>query len=122
MAVELTGLDRIAEPMRPSIEQFARLLAELGGTNAKALTVFGALAAGTFDASRHIVRSAFVLDRVDLAMLRRLSEHGTKLGKARIAAPLIMTPEYIRASLDTFPLELIEIRLQHVTLFGDDFF
>jgi hypothetical protein len=35
-------------------------------------------------------------------MLRCLAEHGLKLGKARIAAPLVMTPEYIQRSLDTF--------------------
>ena len=122
MVIEFTGLEQIAEPMRGPVEQFAKLLTELGGANAKALTIFGALAAGTFDAGRHTVRSALVLERVDLAMLRSLAEHGTKLGKARIAAPLIMTPEYIKTSLDTFPLELIEIKQHHVTIFGEDFF
>ncbi|MHC4697330.1 MAG: hypothetical protein ACYTFA_11355 [Planctomycetota bacterium] len=122
MVVELAGLDRIIEPMRTPLEQYARLVADLAGSTAKGLTLFGAITTGRFDLHRHTARSALVVDRVDLGMLRRLAEHGTRLGKARIAAPLIMTADYIKASLDTFPLELIEIKQQHMTLFGEDLF
>ncbi|MFQ5968291.1 MAG: hypothetical protein ACE5MI_11880, partial [Acidimicrobiia bacterium] len=94
----------------------------LAGDNALAVTLFGAIAAGSFDRARHTVRNVLVLRSVDLEMLRRLAKDGTKLGKARIAAPLVMTPTYIKASLDTFPLELIEIHQCHITLFGHDHF
>ena len=30
-----------------------------------------------------------------------------------------MTPDYIRSSVDTFPLELIEIQQMHLTLFSE---
>ena len=39
-----------------------------------------------------------------------------------IAAPLIMTPEYIDASVDVFPLEFIEIQQRHFCVFGPDHF
>jgi hypothetical protein len=55
-------------------------------------------------------------------MLRELAGRGTVLGKSHIAAPLVMTPEYIAASLDTFPLELLEIHQNHLVLFGEDHF
>lgn len=115
-------LDRLAEPMRASVTQYATLLRDLSGDNAKSLTLFGAIAAGTFDASRHTVRNVLVLERVDLDLLRRIAEHGAKLGKAKISAPLIMTDAYIKSSLDTFPLELIEIQQMHLTIFGPDSF
>ncbi len=122
MVQEGAGLDRIAPAMRKPLEDYARLVKELGGKNAKALTLFGAVVAGSFDAGRHTAKSVLIVDRVDLAVLRRLAERGVQLGKARIAAPLIMTPDYIKASLDTFPLEFVEIKQQHVTVFGDDYF
>ena len=59
---------------------------------------------------------------VDLEMMRHLAKDGAKLGKAHIAAPLIMTPEYIEASMDTFPLEFIEIQQRHLCIFGSDYF
>ncbi|RMG69631.1 MAG: hypothetical protein D6710_08535, partial [Nitrospirae bacterium] len=37
-----------------------------------------------------------------------------------IAAPLIMTPHYIASSLDAFPIEFLDFRLIHKTIYGDD--
>ncbi len=121
-AKEPAALERVPEVLREPIDQYAALLREIAGDKAKALTIFGAAAAGSFDPSLHTVRNVLVLEKVDLDVLRRLAEHGPKLGKARISAPLIMTPDYIQASLDTFPLELIEVQQNHLTLFGDDYF
>ncbi|MFQ5828050.1 MAG: hypothetical protein ACE5JD_02670 [Candidatus Methylomirabilia bacterium] len=118
----LEGLDRVIEPMRQPIQQYAEQVRALAGGNALALTLFGAIAAGSFDKTRHTARSVLIVQAVDLEMLRGLAKHGAKLGKARVAAPLIMTPAYIEASLDTFPLELIEIHQCHITLFGSDHF
>ena len=122
MPEELAGLDRIAERFRVPIQQYVGLIRELAGERAAALTLFGPIVAGGFDPKRHAVRNVVVLTTVDLPMLRRLAEHGVKLGRAGISAPLIMTPVYIRASQDTFPLELLEIQQHHLTLFGEDYF
>lgn len=120
MADQTLRMDGIPEPMCGSIRDYAALVRDTAGAGAKSLTLTGAIAVGTFDSSRHSVRSVLVLQTIDLDMLRRFSEHGSKLGKRFIAAPLIMTDEYIKSSLDTFPLELIEISQAHITLFGDD--
>jgi hypothetical protein len=122
MAFVLSSMERIVEPMREPVQRYAGLLRDLGGDRCKALTVFGAAVDGPFDSSKQTAHNVLVLDCVDLALLRRLSEFGAKLGKDRIAAPLVMTPDYIQASRDTFALELIEIQHHHVTPFGPDHF
>ena len=116
------NLEGIPEAMRAPIGRYADTLRELAGDNARSLTLFGAIAAGVFNPRSHTARSVFVVGAVDLEMLRQLARQGPRLGKARIAAPLIMTPEYIEASLDTFPLELLEIAQHHVCVFGEDHF
>ena len=115
-------LDDIPELMKDPIRRYAERVHELGGTNALALTLFGAIAAGTFDPRQHTARNVLVLATVDLHMLRRLAEDGMTWGKLGIAAPLIMTPEYIESSLDAFPLELLEIHQRHLCVFGPDYF
>lgn len=120
MAKESLRLDGVIEAMREPIREYCGLLKELAADNAKTLTLFGAIAAGAFDATRHTVRNVLLLESVDLGLLRSLAQHGAKLGKNRISAPVIMTNAYIKSSLDTFALELIEIRQMHVTVFGDD--
>jgi hypothetical protein len=59
---------------------------------------------------------------MDLKFLELLSTLGKKYQKKRIAAPLIMTPEYIMNSLDVFPIEFLNIKLLHKTLFGENLF
>jgi len=122
MTGESAVWESIIEPMRRPLREYAELIEQLAGANAKALTFFGAIVTNAFDTQRHTARSVLVVERVDLSVLRRLAEHGTRLGKASIAAPLIMTPEYIKTSLDTFPLEFIEIKQRHLTVSGDDYF
>ena len=114
--------ERIIAPMRERVESYARLIRELFGESARALTVFGSALTDAFNVDRDTVRSVLLVERVELPLLRRLADRGIKLGKAGVAAPLIMTPHHIQTSLDTFPLEFIEIQVQHVTLFGPDYF
>jgi hypothetical protein len=63
-----------------------------------------------------------VVRAVDVRGLARLSEMGIKLGKHRVEAPLIVTPQYVTASLDAFPLEFLEIQQVHHTVLGEDIF
>ena len=116
------NLEGAPESMRAPLQRYAGTLKELAGNNARSLTLFGAIAAGAFNPRSHTARSVFVVGEVDLEMLHRLARQGPRLGKARIAAPLIMTPEYINASMDTFPLEFLEIAQHHLCVFGEDYF
>ena len=121
-AMNFSALERVVVPMHQPIEQYAAQVRALAGENGLALTLFGEIATGTFDLNKNTVRNVLVLNTVDLEVLRLLAQSGAKLGKARISAPLIMTPAYINASLDAFPLEMIEIHQSNMTLFGEDYF
>lgn len=112
----------IAAAMTDAVDEFAQTLHDTFGDNALALTMFGAVTTTAFQNDLHTAKSAVVLKQVDLAALRRLADQGAKFGRLNLAAPLIMTPEYIRGSLDTFPLEFLEIMQRHVTVFGADYF
>lgn len=120
MQLDAARVESLPEALRAPIQKYTDLLAETIGERLQTLTVFGAAAVGAFDPRHHVVRNVITLSEVDLVALRQLSLHGATLGQHAIAAPLIMTPTYIHASLDVFPLELLEIQQAHVTLIGDD--
>ncbi len=122
MPIHLETIGRLADAMRQPIRAYAEKVSQIAGDHAVGLSLFGSIVAGSFDSKRHTARSVLVLDEVDLALLRELSKNGAQLGKVNISAPLIMTPADIRTSLDSFPLELLEIAQCHLTLLGDDFF
>jgi hypothetical protein len=122
LTVECRRCEHLPEASRAAVADYAALLGGLMQGRIQSLILFGAAATDRFDPQRHTVRNVLVLEAIDLQALRRLAEHGTKLGKDRISAPLVMTPQYIRASLDSFPLEMIEIYQEHFVLFGRDHF
>lgn len=66
------------------------------------------------------INSVLVLKTMDLRVLVFLAPLGKKYGKKRIAAPLIMTPKYIETSLDAFPIEFLDFKLIHKTVYGPD--
>ena len=86
------------------------------------ITITGSALSDDFDSETSDVNSVFVLHAMDLKFLEFLAPLGKTYGKKRIASPLIMTPEYIRNSLDVFPMEFLNIRMLHDTIFGEDLF
>ena len=75
-----------------------------------------------YDPKHSDINSIVVLNKMDLKFLEIFAPLGKKYGKKRIAAPLIMTPTYIRSSLDVFPLEFLNIKILHATVHGEDIF
>lgn len=73
-----------------------------------------------FDVKVSDVNSIVVLKEMDLKFLEMMAPLGKKYGRHKVAAPLIMTPEYIQTSLDVFPIEFLNFKLIHATAFGDD--
>ena len=122
MTPSVMNMDHVVVHMQEPLTTYLDRVQTLAGSNCLAIIGFGTIATSEFDPAKHVARSVIVLDKIDLATLRELAKDGAKLGKARIAAPLIMTPVYITGSLDAFPLELLEIQQCHVCFVGTDYF
>ena len=115
------NLEGLAEPARQPVQTLAAALQETLGGDLRGLTVFGSAVTGEFG-PRSRVRSVAVLERVDVSSLAKLAGMGVRLGKHRVEAPLIVTRQYVRESLDAFPLEFLGIQEVHHTVLGEDIF
>jgi len=115
-------VDTLPPPYRDGFVALANTLRVLAGENLLGLCAFGGWLAGDPFFAGTPGRSVVVLRRIDLRMLDRLATSGAKFGRRNLRAPLIMTPEYVRSSCDTFPLELLEIQQTHVVVCGADYF
>ena len=119
---ETAGPGQVVDFMQPAMREYASLLQDSAGDNLSGLTAYGPVLEASFDTTKMAASSVLVLNRIDLALLRRIAEHGPALGSKHISAPIVMTPDYISGSLDTFPLELLEIHQRRATLAGRDHF
>ena len=84
--------------------------------------IVGSALTQDYDPKISDINSVFVLQEMDLKFLELLAPLGKKYGKKAIAAPLFMTPTYIDNSRDVFPIEFLNIKLLHHTVFGEDIF
>jgi hypothetical protein len=107
---------KASERIQPFFEQI------LSGHQVKihSLIVTGSAITEDFDSHKSDVNSLIVLKEMDLKFLEAIAPLGKKHGKQKVAAPLIMTPEYIAGSLDVFPIEFLNFKLIHLTAFGEE--
>ena len=106
----------IADRYKPFLDKVLELHQDL----IHSVYIVGSALTQDFDPRTSDINSVIVLEKMDLKFLEFLAPLGKKFGRKRIAAPLIMTPEYINTSLDVFPIEFFNIQQLHLTVFGDD--
>ena len=86
------------------------------------ICIVGSALTRDYDPKISDINSVIVLHEMDLKFLELLAPLGKKYGKKGVAAPLFMTPIYIDKSRDVFPIEFLNIKLLHHTVFGEDIF
>jgi hypothetical protein len=115
--LNFTGLNpSVAEKIKPMVQ-------DLLGAHASTIHSFhlvGSAVIPDYNEKLSDINSVVVLHSMDLKFVEFLAPLGKKYGKKHIAAPLVMTPEYIRNSLDAFPIEFLDFKLIHKTIYGED--
>ena len=106
----------VAEKIKPFFEEILKGYPE----NIHSIHLVGSAVTEDFIKKISDINSVFVLKKMDLKFLEFVAPLGKKYKKKGVAAPLIMTPEYIRRSLDVFPVEFLDFKLIHETVFGQD--
>lgn len=114
--------ERLKPIVAEKIKPFAEEVLGKCHDNIHSIHITGTAVTEDFNAKRSDINSIFVLKEMDLKFLELLALLGKKYSREKIAAPLIMTPEYIKRSVDVFPIEFLNFKLIHVAVFGDDIF
>lgn len=107
-----------AERVQPFLEEILNQYYE----NIHSICIMGTAITDDFDIKSSDINSIFTLGKMDLSFLGLIAPLGKKYSKSKVAAPLIMTPEYIKRSLDVFPVEFLNFKLIYAVVFGDDIF
>ncbi|RLC45740.1 MAG: hypothetical protein DRH57_07450 [Candidatus Cloacimonadota bacterium] len=92
------------------------------GTNLESITVYGSSIGPDFNPKISDINLAIVLNTMDIDSLLKAKHAILSLKKKKVGTPLFLTKEYIQHSLDTFPIEFLNIQTQHKTIFGEDIF
>jgi predicted nucleotidyltransferase len=107
-------------PQKPEeiFPEFSNDYQEVYGTDLLSIVLYGSGARGDYIPGRSDLNFLIVLTEDGIKGLRRAFKVVSKWHKRRVATPLFMTPEYIATSLDTFPLELLNIKRDYHVVWG----
>jgi predicted nucleotidyltransferase len=106
------------EKVLAKAEKIAGILSREFPTILKSITLFGSAARNEFQPGRSNLNILLLFTSISYAELKRLSVLQRRFGQK--IALMCLTEEFLITSLDTFPLEILDIKLHHKILFGED--
>ncbi|MDH4231286.1 MAG: hypothetical protein OEW04_04560 [Nitrospirota bacterium] len=113
-------LERLSPVVSERVKPFLQELLSGYPDNIHSIHIVGSSLTQDFNEKTSDINSIVVLKAMDLKFVEFVAPLGKKYRKKGLAAPLIMTPEYISGSLDVFPIEFLDFQLIHETVFGED--
>lgn len=93
----------------------------LFGNKLASVVIYGSVASGEYIHRSSDINVIILLNNIDIDILNK-SKRFIKWCLRHSVNILLLTPEYIKSSLDTFGLEFFDIKLNHICLFGTDCF
>lgn len=90
------------------------------GENLLSFYLYGSAAGKGYVPGRSNLNTLILLKNVNTEALKGLSQIYKKRRERGFVAPLILTPDYIKSSIDVFPIEFLDIRDSSILLAGED--
>lgn len=108
--------------LEATLTQFTQELRELLGDQLLAVVLYGSAAGENFVPGSSDLNIAIVVQCMEFAILKKLQPHMEPWHKRGFAVPLIVDRNFLNHSRDVFPMEYLDIKEQHRTLWGEEVF
>jgi hypothetical protein len=119
---ELIHLDTLHPEIRTILARYCGEMLELHQGNLRSIVVYGSAAGDHYLPGRSNINLMFIFQNLPFSTLKGSLKVISSGRKKRILAPLFLTEEYIISSSDAFPIEFLDIKENHVNLYGEDIF
>lgn len=115
---DLAGLDKKTAAL---LENYAQKFVEIYGDNLRSIVLYGSAVSESLTKHSNI-NLLFIFKKLNVSVLNKALKPIEKGRHKKILAPLFLTEEHIRTSMDSFPMEFSEIKSRHRVLYGADIF
>ncbi|MEW5803571.1 MAG: hypothetical protein AB1847_15870 [bacterium] len=120
--IELRNLDKVPPHIQSTVTWYSQDMIQIHQGNLKSITIYGSAAGEDYIPGRSNINLILVFDHIPFSVLKSSLKLIASGRKKRVLAPLFLTKEHILSSCDTFPIEYLDIKEKHVTLYGEDIF
>jgi len=116
----LKNIDKLPENVQRVIAPYLEKLLELLKDGVVSVFAYGSVTGPEYDRKRSDINIAVVLKDASAENLKPVLRTVRGGLKKNITVPLFLTPSYIGMSMDTFPIEFMEMKDTRCVLFGED--
>ena len=117
---ELKNMDRLnrdaAKRIKPYMEEFLRIHSK----SIISIFIYGSAACDDYVKGSSDINSAIIFNNIGISELKKSLYMVNESIRHRINTPLFLTKDHIMTSLDTFPIEFIEMKENHIILYGEN--
>ena len=90
------------------------------GADLVSVILYGSSVTKDYDPNKSDLNFLIVLSEESIERLHLAHELVVKWRKKKVSTPLFLTKDYIESSLDTFPIEFLNIKRNHALIVGED--
>ncbi|MBM4256574.1 MAG: hypothetical protein FJ147_11855 [Deltaproteobacteria bacterium] len=108
--------------LESTLTQFTQELRNVLGDQLLAVVLYGSAAGENFVPGSSDLNTAIVVQHIGFEVLKKLQPHMSSWHKRGFAVPLIIDRNFLHHSRDVFPMEYLDIKEQHRTLWGEEIF
>jgi len=101
------------------LDDFIQSLRNIYKEDLVSAILYGSAASGEFTGKYSNINLLIILNNTSLDNLNKMSKIINK-HKFQLVNPLFFTEDYIKSSLDVFPIEFLDIKENYVVLYGKD--
>jgi predicted nucleotidyltransferase len=114
------NLEKLPERAQKVLKPYVKKLLEIYESDVLSIFAYGSVTSMDYEPRTSDINIAVVMKDLPVHKLKRslgLVRSGRRKG---ITAPLFLTPEYVRMSLDAFPIEFMNMKDTRLVLLGGD--
>jgi hypothetical protein len=114
------NMERLPVSVQKAVKPFLEDL--LAGLNDNVVSIFvhGSATGEDYDAKTSDINIGFVLKDVSISAIKSVIKKVRTALKKKITVPLFLSQEYINKSLDTFPMEFLEMKETGIVVYGEN--
>lgn len=117
---KLKNLDKLDPQAKKVIEPYLNELLKIHQDNIVSIFVCGSAAAGDFIYKVSNINLLVILEKLEFVDLKKSLKTISKGINKKITAPLFLTRKHMETSTDVFPIEFLEMKENHLLLYGED--
>lgn len=113
-------MEAIIERIKGKLEEFRQDLKRLYSDNLVSIILYGSFNRGNFIPKRSNINLLVALKKVEFEDLSKAVKIFSRWNRIGRTTPLLFTEEYVKNSIDVFPVEFSDIKENYKILYGKD--